>query len=53
MTDQNKQIHQLASEKYRYGFETPITTDTAPKGINEDIICLISAKKRPRRRYCG
>ncbi|MDY6407389.1 MAG: Fe-S cluster assembly protein SufB [Pseudomonadota bacterium] len=45
MTDQNKQIHQLASEKYRYGFETPITTDTAPKGINEDIICLISAKK--------
>ena len=33
-------------EKYKYGFVTDIDTDTAPKGLNEDIIRFISAKKR-------
>ena len=32
-------------EKYKYGFVTDIDTDTAPKGLNEDIIRFISAKK--------
>ena len=45
MTDKNEQVHRLASEKYRYGFETSVATDTAPKGLNEDIIRLISTKK--------
>ena len=31
-------------EKYKYGFETEIEMDFAPKGINEDIVRLISAK---------
>lgn len=30
---------------YKYGFETQIETDAAPKGLNEDIIRLISKKK--------
>ena len=32
-------------EKYKYGFITDIAADTAPYGLNEDIIRLISAKK--------
>ena len=35
----------LDVDKYKYGFETDIESDLAPKGLNEDIIRLISAKK--------
>lgn len=31
--------------EYKYGFETTIESDTIPKGLNEDIINLISQKK--------
>jgi len=31
-------------EKYKYGFETDIETEFAPKGLNEDIVRLISEK---------
>jgi Fe-S cluster assembly protein SufB len=34
-----------ATGKYKYGFVTDIETDRAPKGLNEDIIRFISAKK--------
>ena len=33
------------NQKYKYGFVTDIETDKAPKGLNEDIIRYISAKK--------
>ena len=39
-----KQVSALA-EKYKYGFVTDIETESAPKGLNEDIIRFISAKK--------
>ncbi len=32
-------------EQYKYGFVTDIDMDLAPKGLNEDIVRLISAKK--------
>ena len=32
-------------EQYKYGFVTDIESDKAPKGLNEDIIRFISAKK--------
>ncbi|MDX2223206.1 MAG: Fe-S cluster assembly protein SufB [Rhodospirillaceae bacterium] len=32
-------------ETYKYGFVTDIETDRAPKGLNDDIIRFISAKK--------
>jgi Fe-S cluster assembly protein SufB len=35
----------LDVDKYKYGFETPMESDLAPLGLNEDIIRLISAKK--------
>ncbi len=38
-------IEQIEDREYKYGFVTDIETDTAPKGLNEDIIRFISAKK--------
>ncbi len=32
--------------KYKYGWESDVETEFAPKGLNEDIVRLISAKKR-------
>ena len=34
-----------ATEAYKYGFVTDIESDTAPKGLSEDIVRLISGKK--------
>jgi Fe-S cluster assembly protein SufB len=34
-----------ALERYKYGFVTEIESETAPKGLNEDTIRYISAKK--------
>tara|TARA_B110000438_G_scaffold303234_1_gene363831 strand:- start:1167 stop:2621 length:1455 start_codon:yes stop_codon:yes gene_type:complete len=33
------------TEKYKYGWETEIESDLAPKGLSEDIVRFISAKK--------
>jgi Fe-S cluster assembly protein SufB len=38
-------IEQIANQEYKYGFITDIEADTAPPGLNEDIIRLISSKK--------
>ncbi len=35
-----------ALDKYKYGFVTDIESETAPKGLNEDIVRFISAKKQ-------
>jgi Fe-S cluster assembly protein SufB len=43
-TEENS-IEVLANKEYKYGFETQIESDSAPKGLNEDIIRLISEKK--------
>src|SRR5262249_50376728 len=39
-------IRELANREYQHGFETLIEADTAPRGLNEDIIRLISFKKQ-------
>jgi Fe-S cluster assembly protein SufB len=38
-------VETLVNKEYKYGFVTDIEADSAPKGLNEDIIRLISAKK--------
>src|SRR6187431_1732056 len=35
----------LVQGEYKYGFITDVETDSAPPGLNEDIIRLISHKK--------
>jgi len=39
------QVRGLDVDQYKYGFETTIESEKAPKGLNEDIIRFISAKK--------
>jgi Fe-S cluster assembly protein SufB len=39
------QVRKIDVDQYKYGFETVIESDKAPKGLNEDIIRFISAKK--------
>ena len=45
MTDVTSDVREFASREYQYGFETDLDTDVAPRGLNEDVIRLISAKK--------
>ncbi|MEJ2103958.1 MAG: Fe-S cluster assembly protein SufB, partial [Ignavibacteriaceae bacterium] len=43
-TEINK-IEEFANKEYKYGFVSEIDADTLPKGLNEDIIRQLSAKK--------
>jgi FeS assembly protein SufB len=38
-------VRDIVDTKYKHGFVTDIEMETAPKGLNEDIIRFISAKK--------
>lgn len=38
-------VQSLDSNKYKYGFETDVQSEVAPKGLNEEVIRFISAKK--------
>jgi Fe-S cluster assembly protein SufB len=40
-----QQVHSVTDQKYKYGFVTEIESDTAPKGLSEDIVRFISDKK--------
>ncbi|MFG1358672.1 Fe-S cluster assembly protein SufB [Xanthobacter pseudotagetidis] len=40
-----EQVRLIDVDQYKYGFETLVDTDKAPKGLSEDIIRFISAKK--------
>jgi Fe-S cluster assembly protein SufB len=46
MTTPTNQVETLANREYKYGFVTEIESDTVPVGLNEDIVRIISAKKR-------
>ena len=45
MSDQEKLLKDVTQGDYKYGFYTDIEADSVPKGLNEDVIRLISAKK--------
>jgi Fe-S cluster assembly protein SufB len=38
-------MEDLVNREYKYGFVTEIEADTVPRGLNEGIVRLISAKK--------
>jgi Fe-S cluster assembly protein SufB len=40
-----EQVRAIDVDQYKYGFTTDIESDLAPKGLNEDIVRFISAKK--------
>jgi Fe-S cluster assembly protein SufB len=41
-----KNIQQIAAEAYKYGFKTAIESDTIPKGLSEETVRMISARKK-------
>ena len=43
--EKNKLVREVAEKKYEYGFTTDVHTDIIEKGLNEDVVRLISAKK--------
>jgi Fe-S cluster assembly protein SufB len=45
MTTATNTIEELANKEYKWGFVTEIESDSIPRGLNEDIIRMISAKK--------
>lgn len=38
-------LNEVTSREYKYGFVSDIDTETIPKGLNEDVVRLISKKK--------
>src|SRR5262245_59767579 len=45
LRETTERVAELAGEKYKYGFVTDIETERAAKGLNEDVVRFISAKK--------
>jgi Fe-S cluster assembly protein SufB len=43
--DQDKILEEVTGGEYKYGFYTDIEMEEFPKGLNEDIVRMISAKK--------
>src|SRR5258707_518277 len=46
MTTATSTIEELANREYKHGFVTDIEADALPRGLNEDIVRMISAKKK-------
>jgi Fe-S cluster assembly protein SufB len=46
MAEKNAAIKNITNSEYKWGFVSPIETETTPHGLSEDIIRLISAKKQ-------
>jgi Fe-S cluster assembly protein SufB len=45
MSTSTDKIQELVDKQYQYGFVTEIEADTVPKGLNEEIVRIISEKK--------
>ncbi len=45
MSEQDQILEEVTQSEYKYGFVTEIENDTIPKGLNEDVVRLISQKK--------
>jgi len=45
VTEQEKILNEVTGSDYKFGFHTDIETDTIPKGLNEEVVRMISAKK--------
>ena len=45
MTTAAQTVEKITNQDYKYGFVTDVDSDTIPKGLNEDVVRLISSKK--------
>ena len=48
MGDNNEFVRQVAEQKYEFGFTTDVHTEIIEKGLNEDVVRLISSKKEEK-----
>lgn len=48
----NREVAEIANREYKWGWTTDIEAETLPKGLNEDVIRLISAKKEEPAWMC-
>ncbi len=46
MANDDATIREITSQEYKYGFTTDVESESAPKGLSEDIIRLIAEKKQ-------
>ena len=57
MSEQKRQsedelLEKVTSSEYKYGFTTDVESDTIPKGLSEDVVRIISAKKKMSQNGC-
>jgi len=45
LKEQDKILNEVTESDYKFGFHTNIETETIPKGLSEEVVRLISAKK--------
>ena len=45
MSEQDKILNEVTQSDYKYGFTSDIEQEFIPKGLNEDVIRIISSKK--------
>ncbi|MGM0472799.1 MAG: Fe-S cluster assembly protein SufB [Bacteroidota bacterium] len=45
VTDQEKLLNEVTGSDYKFGFYTDVDTDIIPRGLNEEVVRTISAKK--------
>jgi Fe-S cluster assembly protein SufB len=45
LSEEDKLLEEVTGAEYKYGFTTDIESDKIPKGLNEDVIRIISEKK--------
>ena len=45
-SSETRAFEELASREYQYGFVTDLEAEAAPKGLSEEVVRLISEKKR-------
>jgi Fe-S cluster assembly protein SufB len=45
MSTSTQTIEELATREYKYGFITDVESDTIPRGLSEDVVRMISARK--------
>jgi Fe-S cluster assembly protein SufB len=46
MATKNQDVEQIVGKKYRHGFVTDIESETVPPGLDEDVVRMLSRKKR-------
>ncbi|MBB72393.1 MAG: Fe-S cluster assembly protein SufB [Legionellales bacterium] len=45
MSNSDQQLEDILQQDYQHGFVSDVESETIPKGLNEDVVRLISAKK--------